>query len=330
MNNIELLTPADGETVNLNAPFQQEFYDCRKFREVKKVVKALVKQNREEGFFTKPTPVAFKWKTDSESSVLEISEDRDFSSPICHTLNKNEAEIYNLKKGTQYFWRVNGCDAFSFVTDSTPPRWIYADGCVNIRDIGGEKTADGKTVRQGLAFRGTRLEDDLTENGKSALLDLGIKTEIDLRREAVGKVTGSPLGSDVHYILHPCNGYDDFLLKDSPEDIKKLIEYFADEENYPIYFHCKGGADRTGTLAFLLGAIFGLDDSTLIRDYELTMCCSPEKKMSRSRKKKIKEFLIILHKRDKNKTLAENTVDFLYGCGVEKETAEKIRSIFLY
>ena len=45
---------------------------------------------------------------------------------------------------------------------------------------------------------------------------------------------------------------------------------FTKEENYPIVFHCFGGADRTGTLALLLESILGYDDKTIINDYEFT------------------------------------------------------------
>ena len=41
------------------------------------------------------------------------------------------------------------------------------------------------------------------------------------------------------------------------------MEFFAEEENYPIYFHCRGGADRTGMIAMLLRAIAGVSDETI-------------------------------------------------------------------
>ena len=37
-----------------------------------------------------------------------------------------------------------------------------------------------------------------------------------------------------------------------------------------IYYHCWGGADRTATAAFLLGALLGMDETQLIADYEFT------------------------------------------------------------
>ena len=37
-----------------------------------------------------------------------------------------------------------------------------------------------------------------------------------------------------------------------------------------IYFHCHGGADRTGTLAFLLEGLLGVSESDMAKDFELT------------------------------------------------------------
>jgi hypothetical protein len=47
-------------------------------------------------------------------------------------------------------------------------------------------------------------------------------------------------------------------------------KFLADRNNYPIYFHCWGGADRTGSLAFLLGAFLGMTKEELIYEYEFT------------------------------------------------------------
>jgi protein tyrosine/serine phosphatase len=45
---------------------------------------------------------------------------------------------------------------------------------------------------------------------------------------------------------------------------------FANPDNYPIFYHCRGGADRTGSYAFILGALYGMNFDDLILEYELT------------------------------------------------------------
>ena len=44
----------------------------------------------------------------------------------------------------------------------------------------------------------------------------------------------------------------------------------ANENNYPIYFHCNAGADRTGTLAILIEALLGVSEEDITKDFELT------------------------------------------------------------
>ena len=48
------------------------------------------------------------------------------------------------------------------------------------------------------------------------------------------------------------------------------VRVFADSRRYPIYFHCWGGADRTGQLAFLLEGLCGVSEGDLCIDYELS------------------------------------------------------------
>ena len=52
--------------------------------------------------------------------------------------------------------------------------------------------------------------------------------------------------------------------------LKTVFEVLADESNYPVYIHCNAGADRTGTMAFLINGLLGVSEADLIRDFELT------------------------------------------------------------
>lgn len=52
--------------------------------------------------------------------------------------------------------------------------------------------------------------------------------------------------------------------------LKGIFEVLADKRNYPVYIHCNAGADRTGTVAFLINGLLGVSEADLIRDYELT------------------------------------------------------------
>ena len=328
MEQIKAISPADGAEIEICAPYQKEFYTCTKYRKEKKIIRKIIRAKKEQGFFSLPSPAVFRWEPSQTIAELEISESADFSDSIKILSENGEAKVYNLKKNTEYFWRVDSGNIHNFFTDGIMPRWIFADGYCNIRDFGGETNKDGVKIKQGMIFRGPRLEKETPAEGINALHELEIRTDLDLRKEAIGKLTASPLGKKSNFILHPCYGYEEFL-NDNPKNIKYLIEYFTDENLYPIYFHCHGGQDRTGTLAFMLGAVLGLDDETLIREYELTMMAFPDKKLTRSRKDKIRKYLKILKNRDKTKTLGENAVDFLRECGVSESDFSKIREIML-
>lgn len=56
----------------------------------------------------------------------------------------------------------------------------------------------------------------------------------------------------------------------SAQSIKTIFSTLADESNYPVYFHCNAGADRTGTLAFLIEAVLGVSEEDVVKDYEIT------------------------------------------------------------
>ena len=181
----------------------------------------------------------------------------------------------------------------SFSTDPQPPRWIAVEGRVkNIRDLGGWKTVDGRRVRQGMAYRGQGLNDSSPNGdapGRNRLMVedvaylrgvLGIKTDLDLRngREIAGMAC-SPLGDGVRYVQRAAPLYDGiFEVSDKPdwagaEGKKAMAEnfrVFCDERNYPIYFHCIGGADRTGSLAYVLNGILGVPKHDLEVDWEST------------------------------------------------------------
>ena len=70
--------------------------------------------------------------------------------------------------------------------------------------------------------------------------------------------------------------YYDFLqyeLVFTPAGMSAVRRVFADLANpdyYPIYLHCTYGMDRTGTVCYLLLGLLGVEDTDLMRDYELS------------------------------------------------------------
>ena len=221
-----------------------------------------------------PAPVQFAWEA-AGPSVLQISRTEDFTTLVREVKAENSADVYNLEIGRTYFWRVVCGEEIgevrTFTTEDRAPRWIYIDGTTNVRDLGGWKTIDGKRLRQGLLFRGSEMDihKEITEAGIAEMCGyLGVKTDLDVRGEVVGKRFDSPLGPDVNFCLIPICAYDEYFQETGP--YPAIFELLADEKNYPIYFHCWGGADRTGSLACMIEALCGVSEADQDLDYELT------------------------------------------------------------
>ncbi|MBP5611013.1 MAG: tyrosine-protein phosphatase, partial [Clostridia bacterium] len=206
--------------------------------------------------------------------------------------SKNECSFYNLFIGRTYYWTVSALDdegdtstsaVATFKTAAQAPRNLYVDSVTNVRDLGGWATEDGGRVRQGLLYRGARLNDnfktDITVSSagiKTLCTELGIKTEVDLRqtkevndRNESGGRTTSPLGAAVTYRAFPME-YEAAKLITDAKNIARVREIFAllaDESNYPIYFHCSIGTDRTGLISWLVNGLCGVSEADLWLDY---------------------------------------------------------------
>ena len=50
--------------------------------------------------------------------------------------------------------------------------------------------------------------------------------------------------------------------------VKKIIEWLKQGKH--VYLHCSVGADRTGTVAYLVGALCGMSEDALCKEFELT------------------------------------------------------------
>lgn len=236
-----------------------------------------------DNFF--PVEVQLQWQCLEvvDYFVVKVGTDAQLKDAVEYTSSTNFINLQNLFVATKYYWQVeavlnqkkDSSPVFSFCTASTP-RTIQADGVSNIRDIGGVMTSSGNRIQQGLVYRGARLE-TMTAEGKKVLHDdLKIKTELDLRNP-VTETNGRTiflLGRDINYIN--INAHDVYydLIFSNPEIIKAEMEVFANIENYPVYFHCSAGRDRTGALAYLLEALCGVDELELYKDFELTFFSS--------------------------------------------------------
>ncbi len=229
-------------------------------------------------------PLNIKWSANGftpDSVTVFISENADMTDASAYiATDAQKLSIYTLKTGTTYYVKAVAnygentlqTKVKTVKIKSGPRLFNYQDlGFSNLRDLGGWTTTDGKVIKQGLVFRSASL-DWVNANGLALLRDtLGIKTDMDFRNDSEKDdefVSSSPLGEDINYVNWTIGAYTGAI---SSQYIDDVMREFADIENYPILFHCAAGADRTGSTGLLLNGLLGVDDHSLIMDYELTI-----------------------------------------------------------
>jgi len=180
----------------------------------------------------------------------------------------------------------------SFRTEDAAPRWIALEGEVgNVRDLGGWRAAGGRRVRQGMIYRGQGLNENsvtgerrgrcrLTVEDRDYLAGtLGIRTDLDLRTPGeTADMEESPLGRGVKLVRSSSPFYRGIFLKNGAPDrlhgtmatMAENFRVFCRRENYPVYVHCIGGSDRTGSLAYILLGVLGVDRHDMEVDWEST------------------------------------------------------------
>jgi len=340
-NNRIVSTPAKEETVNL---LEGAIY----------TVASSYKIGITEQYFTGedcfvPKDVVISWDCrgkDADSYILKIGESENLSDARSYKALNKGITLNNLYAGTHYYYQVIAnyvdktveSEVFDFVTADLP-RTISIDGISNTRDIGGYKTLDGtQRVRQGMVYRGAAI-DNLSDEAKETMLETyGIKTDLDLR----GQLKASPLGDSVNFVNVSAPHYaqkhaPNAIFRESyKEALVTAIRTFADEENYPIYMHCQIGRDRTGTLAFLINALLGVEEVDLQLDYELSFLsqsgCADFKEGITPSTFMGDPFWSLYHYIDNYKeegTLSEKTEQFMLDIGITSEEIASIKAIML-
>ena len=236
-------------------------------------------------------------------------------------------------------------------TDATiASRVVEWEGVSNARDLGGLPGLGGRMVRTGRIYRSAGLNKNAHFKGKDGkrlprsewkgpgetlvtpeaarhiVGTLGVKIDLDLRNDAeTFGMEASPLGADVRWILLPSSDYGKLAGERGRKAFAKGFRLFLDEGNYPILFHCKGGADRTGTLACILNGLLGVEEDLLYSDWRFTWTDSfkkpvPEEAWGR---------LMAVFAEYEGETLNERIEKFVLSCGIAQGEIETFRSMML-
>ena len=277
----------------------------------------------------------------------------DFSDAIAVETDGDArvVDLYNLYKATKYYvcvraydkdGKVLGSAESAFQTTSLGPRVIRAEGIYNVRDIGGYQTMFGKPILQGVAYRGGALtvsptapefRSILTEEGKRCLsAQLGIKAELDLRTE---KESDVPLGqgsvipnATLTYITS--DGYEKIFDRQYAEAYRKVFSYMSRKENYPLYYHCTAGSDRTGSVSYILLAFLGVSALECRQDYEFSSFCIYGLRGTEDANCGLRYYdMCRLLNEYEGATLQEKAENYMRWLGVTQEEMDSIKHIFL-
>jgi protein-tyrosine phosphatase len=171
--------------------------------------------------------------------------------------------------------------------NTTGPKIIPLEGCLNFRDLGGY-AGDGGTIRHGQIYR----SDDLSKLSAADIVrleELGISIVIDLRSPEELDRAPNPLRGRAGFAYHHAPLLDGInstadgppeiqnlpamyksLLPNAGPQIRGIFQVLGRREGRGVVFHCTAGKDRTGVIAALILNLCGVGDGDIIADYALT------------------------------------------------------------
>jgi protein-tyrosine phosphatase len=166
-------------------------------------------------------------------------------------------------------------------------RLLDWEGGLNARDLGGYATEDGRETRWGAVVRSAALG-TLTEAGRAALADYGVRSIVDLRLpdelEREPNPFAEPGDHGIGYtnvsFIDPAAAPPD-QVSTLAEDYLGMLDRFAGQvaqvmaavaraPDGGVLVHCAAGKDRTGLISALLLGLVGVPEGTIADDYALT------------------------------------------------------------
>jgi len=168
-----------------------------------------------------------------------------------------------------------------------PERRLLLEGIVNLRDVGGYATSDGRYTRWRTLFR-SGCVDRLSLAGQASLVEAGLRTVIDLRddEEVVNRPNVFADSRRVRYRRVPL--FDEpppeelppplevgywRMLEQRHARVRAVFEALLEPGAPPVLIQCHAGKDRTGMVVALILAAVGVPHATVAADYALSAEC---------------------------------------------------------
>lgn len=190
----------------------------------------------------------------------------------------NSVSFYNPYLGDNYFKVIanfsDGTKEASeikvFKVDTQAPRNISAGNMPNVRDTGGRTTYAGGKIKQGLIYRGAGNKFDnrssINDECKNVLSkQLKIKTEINVANSTGNNVNLSGAKVVDAFMAYGATPYSN-LARNSVR-VRQVMDTLADINNYPVFYHCRIGTDRTGITGMMIGGLLGIPFNEVFQDY---------------------------------------------------------------
>ena len=157
-----------------------------------------------------------------------------------------------------------------FKVDTQAPRNLDVGNMPNCRDMGGRTTYAGGKVKQGMIYRTAGNKFDNRSSIDSACQtvltkQLKVKTEINVANSDTNNVNLSGGKLVNAYMAYGATPYSN-LARNSVR-IRQVMDVLADESNYPVFYHCRIGTDRTGITGVMINGLLGVPFNEVIQDY---------------------------------------------------------------
>lgn len=313
----------------------------------------------------KPDGITLSWEKgnmDYTNAVIKYSPKADMSDALEVSTSGTSVKVNNLLSNTKYYYQLTytkGTTLYksNIATFETADYTRFIDmGLVyNVRDMGNYKTSYGGRVRQGLVYRGSELTPKAYSDGNGShpknidaeVLQLQkdvlkIRVEIDHRSAGEAQnLTTSPITSTeipVEYRRegYKVSAYTNFLNAGNTE-IQNIYKAFAEADTKPVYYHCIGGADRTGCVGFVLLGLLGVSYTDAIIDFEVTTATNyPRSRFFNhpeapyySQFPNFYNAFVGSSWYNSSKSFKDNCEAFLKSKGVTAATIEKIRTVMI-